>query len=162
MASSKQFRQFFYFRGLLSMVLTSVGVTSTQLSPLLILLSTGSTNLVWTCRRPFTCSSIKSLYGNILPFDGEEAFLSETAVKSSLLARPASASNARGEFFATGKENAYITDCVACAIAFCCSGNSLSLWNLTIQLLQYDPKFHNQIQYYSAPVKYSSHLLRTI
>jgi hypothetical protein len=39
----------------------------------------------------------------MLPFDGEEAFLSETAVKSSLLAKPASASTARGEFFATAE-----------------------------------------------------------
>jgi hypothetical protein len=40
----------------------------------------------------------------MLPFDGEAAFLSETAVKSSLLAKPANASRARDEFFATVKK----------------------------------------------------------
>jgi hypothetical protein len=40
----------------------------------------------------------------MLPLDGEAAFLSETAVKSSLLAKPASASTARDEFFATVKQ----------------------------------------------------------
>jgi hypothetical protein len=39
----------------------------------------------------------------MLPFDDKAAFLSETAVKSSVLARPARASSASGEFFATVK-----------------------------------------------------------
>jgi len=40
----------------------------------------------------------------MLPFDGEAAFLSETAVKSSLLAKPANASTARDECLATVKK----------------------------------------------------------
>jgi hypothetical protein len=66
----------------------------------------------------------------MLPFDGEAAFLSETVVKSSLLAKPANASTARGEFFATvGKKNyIQLTDTlvqdILCAMVILCSSET--------------------------------------